>query len=398
VLDYLNRESSYGNKETRTGKALEGHFGGLGYGWEAEMVRLVMAVLFRAGAIDVTHNGRRHDSYSDPQSRIPFANNVGFRSALFTPAKPIDLPTLTKAVESFEGLSGGTVDVEKNAIAAAVKKWAEEEHKQTLQLQSDARANRLPVLAIIEDYQASLLKLMGGTAEECVVILAAEGKTLKDAKERVRDIRSALDEAGLAIIRQARVALEIMWPTLRSRSEDGEVAKSAESLQALMGSDGMCSSMKDIQAAGRLISARYESVYSERHSKRAKGYESAVEAIKGRPEWATVPEAMRAPILDPLFSRACSKTGINESSAVCAHCNASLGQLDSDIAAIDGIMAQVVAKILELTIPKEKLQRVKLSEFFDEVLDSEDAVQRAVERLREQLLKLIAEGARIVLE
>ena len=49
VLDYLKSEHSYGNKESRMGKALEKRFGGIGYGWERDMLRLVLAVLFRAG-------------------------------------------------------------------------------------------------------------------------------------------------------------------------------------------------------------------------------------------------------------------------------------------------------------------------------------------------------------
>ena len=52
VLDYLKSEHSYGNKDTRMGKALERRFTGIGYGWEADMVRLILSVLFRAGEIE----------------------------------------------------------------------------------------------------------------------------------------------------------------------------------------------------------------------------------------------------------------------------------------------------------------------------------------------------------
>src|SRR5207248_963763 len=106
------------------GKALEKRFGGLGYGWDRDMLRLILAVLFRAGAIEVTHGGQKFDSHQDPRCRTPFTNNTAFKSALFTPVKPIDLKTLTRAVESFEDLTGDTVDVDKAGIAAAVKDFA----------------------------------------------------------------------------------------------------------------------------------------------------------------------------------------------------------------------------------------------------------------------------------
>ena len=91
VLDYLVGEHGYGNKETRTGKALEKKFGGIGYGWDRDMLRLILAVLFRAGSIEISHGGEKFDIYQDPRCRTPLVNNTTFKSALFTPVKPIDL-------------------------------------------------------------------------------------------------------------------------------------------------------------------------------------------------------------------------------------------------------------------------------------------------------------------
>jgi hypothetical protein len=44
------------------------------------------------------------------------------------------------------------------------------------------------------------------------------------------------------------------------------------------------------------------------------------------------------------------------------------------------------------------VERVRVSAFFDGALESPESVDAAVDRLREHLLKLVAEGARIVLE
>ena len=55
------------------------------------MLRLILAVLFRAGSIEVTHGGEKFAAYQDPRSRTPLVNNTAFKSALFTPVKPIDL-------------------------------------------------------------------------------------------------------------------------------------------------------------------------------------------------------------------------------------------------------------------------------------------------------------------
>ena len=58
----------------------------------------------------------------------------------------------------------------------------------------------------------------------------------------------------------------------------------------------------------------------------------------------------------------------------------------------------MIGHIQSIIAPKEKVERVKLSEFFTETLESEQAIDDAVERLREHLLKLLAEGVKIILE
>jgi len=98
VLGHIQRQHSYGNRVT--GKDLEAHFQAMPYGWEYEMVLLILATLLRAGAIEVTHQSRRFRNHQDPQSRVPFSprNKQAFRAASFAPRQAIELKTLTDAV------------------------------------------------------------------------------------------------------------------------------------------------------------------------------------------------------------------------------------------------------------------------------------------------------------
>jgi hypothetical protein len=96
VLTYLVREHKYGNKVT--GKMLEGYFQGIGYGWDREVIQLVLAVLLRGGAVEVTHQGRKYRNHNDPACRLPFTKVPAFRTASFAPRESIDLKTLAKAL------------------------------------------------------------------------------------------------------------------------------------------------------------------------------------------------------------------------------------------------------------------------------------------------------------
>lgn len=403
MLDYLNREHAYGNKDSRTGRAVEAHFGGLGYGWERDMLRLVLAVLLRAGSIEVSHNGQRFDAYQDPRCRVPFANNTAFRSAVFTPAKPIDLKTLTQAVKSYEEVSGQTVEVEKNAIAVAIKKWAEAERQVLMPVEAQARAHRLPVLTALDEYRATLTAIETGAADDCVRTLAGEGASLKAAHERLRRIREATTEPNLATIRAARVAAQEMWPVLRTRGtanggDDGELSAHAGSVKKLLESEAFYEALPAIKSEAAAIGAAYHATYADLHGRRAAGFTTAIEEIKGRAEWAALGEALRAPVIHALIGRACAELDLPEAATVCRACQATLNQMESDLAALGALKSQVVARLQELTAPEEKIERVRLSDFFDASLDSEAAIEEAVAQLKEYLLKLLAEGVRIVLE
>lgn len=398
VLDYLIAQNDYGNREERTGKQLEKRFGGIGYGWDRDMLRLILAVLFRAGSIEVSQGGEKFTNYSDPRCRPPFINNNTFKSSLFTPVKPIDLKTLTRAVESYEALTGETVDVDKNAIAEALKKFAAEEMKTVLPVEAQAKAHQLPVLGTLEEFRDALAQIDSGSPDDCVNTLAGGGASLKQAHDRIRKIAECLDDKGLAALRQARQAVAQMWPQLEVRGEVGLQAE-VEKLKSLLAAENFYESLKPIGAAAKAISTAYRTLYEKAHADRAQQFDAAVEKIKGRPEWSAVPDSMKQQVLHPLTSRCCTELDQPDGLLVCKPCSATLSQMESDLAALGGLFAQVVTQVQKLTTPPEtKVQRVRVSEFFGGAMETEDQVKQAVARLQDHLLKLLDEKVKIVVE
>jgi hypothetical protein len=76
-----------------------------------------------------------------------------------------------------------------------------------------------------------------------------------------------------------------------------------------------------------------------------------------------------------------------------------LGQIESDVAALGGLFARVVAQIQKLITPLEvKLKRVRVAEFFSGSVETEEQVKRAVGRLQDHLLTLLSEGVKIIVE
>lgn len=398
VRDYLMNQHEYGNREGCLGKALENRFNGTPYGWERDVLRLVLAVLFRAGVIEVSFGGQKFDSYSEPRSREPFVNNTKFKSAVFTPIKPVDLKTLTQAVQSFEILTGKTVDVEKNAISAAAKQYAEVETKEVVPIIAEAKARYLPVLSTVEEYQEALASIESGSADDCVNLLAGGATSLKEGRERIRKIAECLNEKGLATLQRARLAANEMTRQLEAHGQD-EIAEKGKQLRELLQSETFFESMSQIESTAQEIVAAYRELYEKTHVERAAQYQNAVEKIKGRKEWEQVPESMREPLIYPLTSRGCIESDFPEMSLTCNACRASVSQMESDIEALGGLFAKVVSEIQRLTTPPDvKIERVRISEYFTGSFESADQIKEAVARLQDHLLKLLDEGVKIVVE
>ncbi|MBP8911432.1 MAG: BREX system P-loop protein BrxC [Phycisphaerae bacterium] len=398
VRDYLVSQHEYGNRDACLGKALENRFNGPPYGWERDVLRLVLAVLFRAGVIEVSFGGQKFDSYAEPRSREPFVNNTKFKSAIFTPIKPVDLKTLTQAVQSYEGLTGKTVDVEKNAIAAAAKQYAEAEAKEVVPIIAEAKARYLPVLAIVEEYREALANIENGSADDCVNLLAGGAASLKEGRDRIRKIAECLNEKGLATLQRARLAANEMSRVFEARGQD-EIAQKGKELRELLQSETFFESMTQIEKNAQEILAAYRELYEKTHAERAAQYRDAVEKIKGRKEWEQVPDSMREPVLSPLASRGCAENDFPETNLACNACRAGVSQMESDIEALGGLFAKVVSEIQRLTTPPEvKIERVRVSEYFSGSFESADQVKKAVARLQDHLLKLLDEGVKIVVE
>lgn len=229
MLDYIKREHAYGNKVT--GKILEEHFSGMGYGWERDIVKLVLAVLLRAGSVDVTHQGRRLRNYQEPQARAAFASVPSFRSASFSPRESIGLKTLTTAVQQLKRLTGEEVDIEEGAIAARFKKLADEEMAILLPLAATVQANRLPGDDTVEQYRQALIGIQNSASDDCVRILAGEGESFIESRRIIRQMRERVEHGALELIQKARVVLAEQWPVLqRHRAGDLLQAQDLEDL------------------------------------------------------------------------------------------------------------------------------------------------------------------------
>jgi hypothetical protein len=404
VLDYLKSEHSYGQKDSRMGKSLEKRFGGTPYGWERDMLRLILATLFRAGEIEVTYQGSRFHNYQDPASLTPFTNNLAFKSSLFSPRQSVGLKTLTQAVQHLEDLIGEEVDVEEGAIATAFKNVATKELEKLYPLKATAEAHHLPVLPMLSEYQQTLTGIQSLASDDCVRILTENGKDFGETRAKVRKLRELLNEDVIDILRQARQATDQVWQRLSAHAPSPELETTVEELKTLLASEQFIDSLDNIAAHTQTVLADYRKSYCQLFDRRKQSYESAIGEIKNRIQWEPLEaknHAMAALLLSPLQARVGGDLDKELVEKGASLGKASLTEMESDLAAVDGLKSSVLVKLQEFSMGNEKkapVRKVRVSEFFNRPIETQDELEKVLNLIRDSLQKYIDEGAIIILE
>ena len=233
LLEYLRREHAYGNKVT--GKMLETHFGGLGYGWVLESIRLGIAILFRGGALEISHQGRKYRHYTEPPARQPFQNTPAFRAASFSPREALDLKVLAAAARMYEELTGKDVNIEEGAIAQAFKQTAAADREKLIPLSARLSALDVPGAEMVLDQLKWVEGILDSPPDECVKTLAFEGKTYIENRRLVEELILAATDENLKTLQTARRVLDEQWPLLKDRIKDEDLQKAADELGTVLG-------------------------------------------------------------------------------------------------------------------------------------------------------------------
>jgi hypothetical protein len=368
------------------------------------MLRLILATLFRAGEIEITYQGNRFHNYQDPASRTPFTSNPAFRSSLFSPRQAVGLKTLTQAVQHLEDLTGEEVDVEEGAIATAFKKVATQELENLYPLKATAEAHRLPILSMLSEYQQTLAGIQSSASDDCVRILTENGKDFGETRDRVRKLRELLNAEAIVVLRQARQATDQVWQRLAAHDSSPELETTVEKLKHLLATDSFIDSWAEIAASTKTVLEAYRNAYCELFDRRKQSYESAIGEIKNRPEWGPLAvnnSSMAATLLSPLQGRVGTDEDKESVKGGASLGRSSLSEMESDLAATDGLKSSVLVRLQELSIAgdaKAPIRKVRVSEFFNRPIMTQAELDQALGLIRDSLQKCIDEGAIIILE
>jgi len=402
ILDYLKKEHAYGNKVT--GKILETHFSGIGYGWEREALRLGLAVLFRGGAVEVTHQGRKYRNYSDPACRPPFVNNPAFRAASFAPRETLDLKILARAAQAYEEITGKDVNIEEGDISNAFQEVAGADREKLLPVVARLTALKVPGADSVAAHLQWVEGILDMAPDDCVKTLAGEGKSYLEGRKKAVALEKLASEDNLKVLDIARRVLNEQWPVLAEHSPGPELEEAAAELAEAFDSENVLDHLEIVRQASEMLVSEYGRLYRSTFERRKKVYETAIDHVKGLPEWAAlskntdVTDVEREALLRPLVSRLGEKPVLQKGDTVCSETHATVSQMESDIAAVEGLTREVIHRLQKAVEPEEKVERFRVSQHFSGKIESREDLDAIITALRDKLEKLLAQGCKVILE
>ncbi|MBZ5596030.1 MAG: BREX system P-loop protein BrxC [Acidobacteriia bacterium] len=395
VSNYIAARNAYGEKVT--GKLLEGHFHAAPYGWELDVLMMVVATLFRGAVIEVFAQGGWRKSVSDAGVREPFSKIPAFRAAAFRPRQDqVKFEDLVAAARAFQEIFGEEVEIEETAIFDALKGRLRPEYDALLPLRAKLEAHGLPGIDEVDELHSTLRSILESSADEAVRTFAVEAKSIREALAKGARLASALSPGNLATLKVARRAVEVLGPTLRARTNESAVAEAADRLASALGTAGFCDRLPQIAGDVAVVERSYRDLYAEAWHRRRSAYDELMSGLTGRPEWGELPPAAREEILSPVRARSGDGAAPQD-----VQTYPSIEQMETDILAVERLRQDAAVKLEALLVPPEESQqikRVKVRDFFRAAVSTEQEFEESFQALRDHCLKLIAEGSRVILE
>ena len=181
-----------------------------------------------------------------------------------------------------------------------------------------------------------------------------------------------------------------------------EVEDHLANLTELLSSEEVIEKLDAMGEHTKAMADAYCIAYVSLFDSRREAFEKSIDELRNRPEWTDdTDEAATDSIIAPLRSRLGHDEDRQKVAEGKSLGSSTLGEMESDIAAADGLKASALAKLQVMTIKKSTdatVRRVRVADVYDRPIQTQDDLDSALEKLRDALQKLIDEGNAIILE
>lgn len=385
VLDRIEERANYG--DTASGRYLADEFASEPFGWDFDVVRLLVLSLMRAESIEATSKGQTLDSVTSVQARDAFSNNNLFRQAAFRPRKGIEFEELVKANEAFRDTFGDDIgELTATAVAGELREKVASREDTVASALSMLTAHRLPGGHVLDTALGQMKAVLRGSVDNTIATFNASHRAIKEAIKRGGELCEALTEPRLHDLTRARQAMDIAWPALREEPGIGpELESRAAQLEDLLARETFYRDLPAIEQHARAIELEYARRFDDAQQARIDAYTAAVKDLISEPGWHDLPEETQREISATLLAgqRPLPRT-------------APISLLRSERDACEGRLRAAIRRMQEI-IEGDRLAPVQVQSYFAGGIETVEQLEAALSGLREECARLIGAGKKVVL-
>ncbi len=387
VLAKIKNRTDYG--ENASGKYLEAAFGQAPYGWDFDAVRLFTVCLVRAGAVEAVSKGQLIETALSVEAKKAFSQNPLFRQASFRPKEGVGFPELLKANENCKETFGDEIpELTQSAVAQAIREKAGQREKEVQDVYNLLTAERLPGADVLGEAVDTMQALRMGREEQAIATFNSAHRQIKEAVKRAADLAAALTEPKLLDLKEARKALDVMWPFLEKEPDLADACReNALKLADLLARETFYRELPDIDRCVRELKKEYEKRYDAAAQTRRERYADAIRALETTPGWEKLTADQKGAVLDPLA--VFTKLPCEDSEGI--------PQIRADCDAAEGRLHRAVENMARM-VDGNRVVSVSAAGFFTGGVETEEQLEAALEGLKEECARHIGAGKKVLIQ
>ena len=387
VLARIANKATYG--ETTTGRALADDLAKEPFGWDFDVVRLLVASLLRAGKVEAVSNGQVIDNALSLDARAALTDNNRFKQATFRPTVDIDIAVLIAAADHFQDVFGKEIsELERGVVARTIKERVQSHEADLQAIHMLLVTHALPGAQVLAQALEQVRVIRSGTDDNAIQTFNASFAGLKEAIKREAELRAALTAPGLHDLARGRDATGRMWPFLKDEVDlPAGLAVEAADLGDVLQKETFFRHLPRVDQLARKVETTYEARFQAAVAARRAAYEAAVAQVHSAPEWSQLNEGQQtkvaAPLTEPVKADPPATTPIR--------------QIRAETDACSSRLAAVVAEMLEM-VDGNRIARVKFGSYFSGGIETTEQLDGALQGLRDECERLIGQGKKVLVQ
>lgn len=388
VLSRIRNRAEYG--DSASGRSLTDELEKEPFGWEFDTVRLFVAALLRAGAIEVTSKGQIVEAVTTVEARAVFTNNNVFRQATFRPKVGLDFPALIAAAQDYQATFGREVpELAQTPIATAIRDAVADQEASLREMHTLLVTQHLPGAQVLDVALNQMRAIRTGKEESAILTFTSSHAQLKEAIRRAAGLREALTGPALHTLQLARAVLAEAWPFLRNESDlDPALADAAAHLEDLLGRETFHRDLPAIDQATTRLRQEYDRRAGAALQRRKAAYVAALADLSALSDWSRLDTEQRQRLAEPLARYTVDGP---------APTAVPIPQVRADTDACAGRLARAIEAVQLLTTEKP-LAKVSAARYFQSGIETEEELTAALDGLREEITHLLGEGKKVLVQ